>query len=60
MAIPAEIDLRDTNIDSLERVDFHELLQSLPCSLSAFIGVAFACDVDCPGPRARAEWQLAR
>lgn len=60
MAIPAKIDLRDTNIDSLKRMDFHKLLQRLSGSLSAFIAVAFTRHVDSPGPRSRALWQLAR
>ncbi len=49
MAIPAEIDLRDANIDSLKQMDFHKLLQRLPGSLSTFIAIAFTRDVDCPG-----------
>lgn len=60
MTIPTEIDLRDTDIDSLQRVAFHKLLQRLPGRLLAFIAIAFTHNVDCLGPRARAVWQLAR
>ncbi|MOA37437.1 hypothetical protein D3C78_1590270 [compost metagenome] len=51
MAIPPQIDLGNTDIDTFERVFTDKLQQGLPSGFSGLKTITFARHIYCPGPR---------